>query len=138
MSPEWLVRLPPYNLIPNNLSTRVQVPEELTVVSQLACINRDVLRCAGSLGKRPNDSTVHFGHTTDKIKVAEFGKVSELFSSAVDAYVLVLMSEVLIRLSETGGDESLVKERLVVSTSKVSVESVDDAHYIRQQYTLES
>ena len=136
MGPERLVRLPPYNFISSHLSARIQGPEELTIVSQLASVDRHVLRGTWSLGERPNDCSVDFGNSADEVEIAELGQITKLFPSAVHTDVLVLVGKIFIRFSEAGRDESSVEEGLVITTSEVSVESIYNTNYFQPVYVL--
>ena len=91
MGPERLVRLPPYNFISSHLSARIQSPEELTIVSQLAGVDRHVLRGTWGLGERPNDCSVDFGNSADEVEIAELGQILLNLVNVVPAGMVVFL-----------------------------------------------
>ena len=126
--PEWLLCRSPDNFVPGDSGRAIQVPRQCAVVGKYGCVDPNVGRCTWSLCQRPDGCAVDFGDARDKVEVDKFDEIAELFTSGVDADVLVLVCKVFMRFSEASCWVALCEERLVIASSKESISAIYNAH----------
>lgn len=105
----------------------VDVPAQRTVVCEYKRVDRHVLRCPRCLCQRPDRGAIDLSNPRDEVEVAELDEISELLpGNRVDPDVLVLMREVLQRLSESCCGKALIEEWFMVTATEETVLTVDD------------
>src|SRR5262245_9536379 len=119
--------LSPHDLVAGEVRIRVGVPGERRAVGERGGDDLYVLRRARPLRQRPQRARVHPGHALDVAEVDEIDQIAEL-DAVLDANVLVLVGEVLIRLGEARRRVALGLVRDVVARAQVPVAPVDEPH----------
>ena len=125
MRPQTCRCRPPHNLIPFQIRIIRHHPLQPGVVIQRRSVYSNVAWVSGRLGQRPQSREVNLPDSRGKLKVHKLDEIAVL-RAVFNAEILMLVVEVLVRLSESDSGVSGIEEGSVVSPAQESVQAVDD------------
>jgi hypothetical protein len=127
MRPHTRRRSPPYHFIPLQIRIIRHHPLQSCVVIERSSIDSDISRIPWCLRQRPQSREIDLTHAGGELEVYIFDEVAVL-RAVLDAQILMLVVEILVRLREANSWVSGVQEGPVVTASQEAIETVDDSN----------